>query len=83
MRKYVLHGNERVYFEDSPHHYEIPCTQCGTEIPEERVFWMRGTITRTDLPTITLGGGSLGQAPFHEGCVTSYVARKVAEVDAS
>ena len=75
MRKYVLHDGQRVYFEDSPQHYEILCVQCGTEIPEDLAFGMAGTITPPDLPTIFLGEGA---GTMHAGCITSYVAKKLA-----
>ena len=78
MRKYVLHGSERVYFEESPHHREILCVQCGTEIPEDLVFWMGGTIMRPDLPTIYLGEGGRAPAPLHADCITRYVAKEMA-----
>jgi hypothetical protein len=83
MRKYVLHGSERVYFEDSPQHYEVLCTQCGAEVPEGRVFWLLATITRPELPPIEIRTADYGAAPFHEGCVTSCIARELAGLASS
>ena len=79
-RQYVLHDGERVYFEESPVHHEIPCTHCDKEIPEDRVFWMSGRIGCTGSPPAEIGMGIAGAASFHEGCITGHIARLLAGI---
>lgn len=78
-RKYITHGNQRIYFEDNEVQTEVLCVECSAEISRENVHYLMGHIDRYfNAPPIQLNGPDGSGATLHSGCITLYISKQLA-----